>query len=106
MSPPPSPAAAPQVVKSPPSSPASSQLDADHDDAPVRYHSIRDIMAATTSREQADDLGDDLLVVNTEEPASFQEAQVYDCKHQTMLDEMMAIEANDTLELVNALVNQ
>jgi hypothetical protein len=36
-------------------------------------------MAAMVPGEQADDQGGDLLVVNTEEPASFLEAQVYDC---------------------------
>jgi hypothetical protein len=36
-------------------------------------------MAAMAPGEQADDKGDDLLVVNTVELASFQEAQAYDC---------------------------
>jgi hypothetical protein len=88
--------AAPQVIESPPSSPASSQMDADHDDGPVCYHSIWDIMATTAPGEQADDQGDDLLVVNIEESMSFQEAQTYDCWHRAMLDEMTMIESNDT----------
>jgi hypothetical protein len=79
MSPLPSLAAVPQDIKSPPSSPVSGQLDAYHDDALVHYRSIRDIMAAMAPGEQTDDQGDDLLVVNTEELASFQEAQPYDC---------------------------
>jgi hypothetical protein len=79
MSPLPSLAVVPQDIKSPPSSPMSGQLDAYHDDALVHYRSIRDIMAAMAPGEQADDQGDDLLVVNTVELASFQEAQAYDC---------------------------
>jgi hypothetical protein len=59
---------------SPPSSLASSNLDADHGDAPVRYHSIHYIMVATALGAEAHDQGDDLLVVNTVEPTSFQEA--------------------------------
>jgi hypothetical protein len=59
-------------------------------------------MAATSSGDQ----GDDLLVVNTKEPASFQEAQMYDCWRQAMLNEMTAIEANGTCELVDVPVNQ
>jgi hypothetical protein len=62
-------------------------------------------MVATVPREQGEDQGEDLLVVNTEEPTSFQEAQAYDCWHKVMLDEMTAIEANGTWELVDALVN-
>jgi hypothetical protein len=100
--PPPSLAAAPQAIESPPSSPATRQLDAHHDDGPVCYCSIWDIMAATSSGDQ----GDDLLVVNTKEPASFQEAQMYDCWRRAMLNEMTAIEANGTCELVDVPVNQ
>jgi hypothetical protein len=74
-SPTPSPVAGPQVLGSPPLSPTSSAPDADHDDAPVRYRSIRDIMEDTEPGEQ----GEDLLMVNTEEPALFQEEQAYDC---------------------------
>jgi hypothetical protein len=71
-------------------------MDVGHDDGPVCYHSIWDIMATTSPGEQADDQGDDLLVVNIEEPMSFQEVQTYDCWHRAMLDEMTMIEANDT----------
>jgi hypothetical protein len=38
--------------------------------------------------------GENLLMVNTEEPMLFQEAQAYDCWRKAMLDEMTAIEAN------------
>jgi hypothetical protein len=46
-SPTPSPVAGPQVLGSPPLSPALSALDVNHDDAPMRYRSIRDIMEDT-----------------------------------------------------------
>jgi hypothetical protein len=44
----------------------------------------------------------ELLVVDTEEPVSFQEAQAHKCWHKAMLDEMTAIEANRTWTLVKA----
>jgi hypothetical protein len=74
MSPPPSPVAAPQDVELPSATPASNNMEANHSNALVRYCSIQDIMVATTLGEQAEVQGEDLLVVNTEEPASFQEA--------------------------------
>jgi hypothetical protein len=98
----PSPVAGPQGFGSPPLSPASSALDADHDDAPVRYRSIRDIMKDTEPGKQ----GEDLLMVNMEELVSFQEAQAYDCWRKVMLDGMTAIEANNTWELVEAPASQ
>jgi hypothetical protein len=101
-SPTPTPVAGPQVFGLPPLSPALSALDADHDDAPVRYRSIWDMMKDTESGEQ----GEDLLMVNTEDLASFQEAQAYDCWRKAMLNEMTAIEANGTRELVEAPASQ
>jgi hypothetical protein len=71
----------------------------------MRYRSIQDIMAATAPAEQGEDQGEDLLVVKTEELTSFQEAQAYKCWRKAMRDEMVAIEANGTWELVNASVN-
>jgi hypothetical protein len=59
-------------------------------------------MEDTESGEQ----GEDLLMVNTEEPMLFQEAQAYDCWRKAMLDEMTAIEANGTWELVDAPTSQ
>jgi hypothetical protein len=98
----PSPMVGPQGFGSPPLSPTSSAMDANHDDSPVRDRSIRDIMEDTEPGEQ----GEDLLMVNTEEPASFQEAQAYDCWRKAMLNEMTAIKANGTWELVNASASQ
>jgi hypothetical protein len=43
-----------------------------------------------------------LPVVDTEEPTSFQEAQVHECWRQAMLDEMTAIEANGMWKLEEA----
>jgi hypothetical protein len=66
-SPTPSPVAGPQVLGSPPLSPASSALYEDHDDAPVCYRSIWDIMEDTEPGEQVEDLH----MLNTEEPTLF-----------------------------------
>jgi hypothetical protein len=41
-------------------------------------------------------------VVDTEEPASFQEAQAHECWRRAMLVEMAAIEANGTWKLEEA----
>jgi hypothetical protein len=45
-------------------------------------------------------------MLNTEEPTLFQAAQAYDCWRKVMLDEMTAIEANGTWELVDARTSQ
>jgi hypothetical protein len=45
-------------------------------------------------------------MVNTEDPVLFQEAQAYDCWRKAKLDEMTAIKANDTWELVDASTSQ
>jgi hypothetical protein len=42
------------------------------------------------------------LVVDTEEPASFQEAQAHECWRKVMLDEMTTIEASGTWKLEEA----
>jgi hypothetical protein len=50
------------------------------------------------------ELDADLLVVDTEEPASFQEVQGHECWCKAMLDETMAIEANGTWEIAETPV--
>jgi hypothetical protein len=76
----PGPGAASPAPHSPPVSSALSTLDTGHGNAPVCYRSIQDIMAVTAPVDPVPgELGEDLLMVNTDEPASFQEAQVYDC---------------------------
>jgi hypothetical protein len=54
---------------------ASSTLDEDHDDVPTCYRSVREIMEATTLVV----VGEDLFLVDTDEPGSFQEVQGYEC---------------------------
>lgn len=94
----------PSLPASPaPSAPGSPDLDADHDDAPLRFRTIRDIIGPAAIPGLARrELGEDLLMVNTDEPTTFQEAQAHECWRKAMLDEMTAIEANGTWELVEA----
>jgi hypothetical protein len=44
-------------------------------------------------------------MVDTEEAASFQEAQAHECWSKAMLDEMTGIEANETWQLTEALAS-
>ena len=101
-----SPAPGIQPASPAPGTPVSPDLDADHDDAPLRLRSIGDVIGPAAIPGLARrELGEDLLMVNTDEPASFQEAQAYECWRKAMLDEMTAIEANGTWELVEAPAN-
>jgi hypothetical protein len=59
-------------------SPASSAFHVDHDDALIRYRSVREIMEATLSVASGD-VDEDLLLVDIDEPGSFQEARGYEC---------------------------
>jgi hypothetical protein len=79
---------------------ASSTLGVDHDDAPIRYRFVREIMEATMG-----DASEDLLLVDTDEPGSFQEAQGYECWRKALLDEMIMIKASETWALVDAPMN-
>jgi hypothetical protein len=47
-----------------------------------------------------------LLLVNSDELVSFQDAQAFGYWRKAMIDVMMAIETNETWELVDAPVNQ
>jgi hypothetical protein len=78
-------------------------LNADHDDAPLHLCHIDDIIGpAAPARLACRELWVDLLLlVDTDEPASYQEAEKHDCWRKAMLDEMTAIEANETWQLVD-----
>jgi hypothetical protein len=92
------------VMHASPPADAGMQLDANHDDeAPLRFRTLRNIDDAGPAfgLTQPEPMAD-LLMVDTEEPASFQEAQAHECWRQAMLDEMTAIEANGTWKLEEA----
>jgi len=88
---------------SPPSSSLSEQLDNDHDhDVPLRFHRIDNVIGpAPMPGIAARDLEEHLLLARDTEPTSLDEALKHDCWHHAMLDEMTAIEANSTWELVD-----
>jgi hypothetical protein len=94
----------PVVMHASPPAGAEAQLDADHDDVgPLQFRTLQNIMEAGSALGLAQQEHDAyLLVVDTEEPASFQEAQTHECWRKAMLDEMTVIEANGTWELVEA----
>jgi hypothetical protein len=81
-------------------------LDADHDgEMPLRFHTLQNIdLVGPALRLIQQELKADLLVVNIEELASFQEAQAHECWRRAILEEMTVIEANTTWKLVEAPV--
>ena len=82
---------------------AEEDLDAEHeDDAPLRFRTIENILGPATNPGIVQrDQEEDLLLVNVDEPASYEQAMAHECWRKTMLDEMTSIEANDTWELVD-----
>jgi hypothetical protein len=96
----------PVVVHASPPAHAGMQLDVNHDnEAPLRFRTPRSIDDAGPAfgLAQPEPMAD-LLMVDTEEPASFQEAHAHECWRQAMLDEMTVIEANGTWKLEDAPV--
>jgi hypothetical protein len=85
------------VHASPPAG-VETSLDVSHDDGvPLQFCTLQNIIKAglvlgLTQQE----LGADLLVVDTEESASFQEVQVNECWRKAMLNKMTVIEVNMT----------
>ncbi|EEC81933.1 hypothetical protein OsI_25798 [Oryza sativa Indica Group] len=82
-------------------------LDADHDDAPLRFRRIDDVLGPATPPGQAvRELSEELFAVTAEEPASFAEAEQLSCWRQAMIEEMRSIEANKTWRLVDPPARQ
>nr|AAX95066.1 retrotransposon protein, putative, unclassified [Oryza sativa Japonica Group]ABA91624.1 retrotransposon protein, putative, unclassified [Oryza sativa Japonica Group] len=82
-------------------------LDADHDDAPLRFHRIDDVLGPATPPGQAvRELSEELFAVTAEEPASFAEAEQHSYWRQSMIKEMRSIEANKTWRLVDPPARQ
>ena len=78
-------------------------LDADHDDdAPLRFRRLDNVLGSSSAPGLAHwQLEEHLLLASDVEPSSFAEAQEHECWRHAMLDEMTAIEANGTWELVD-----
>jgi hypothetical protein len=77
-------------------------LDADHDDAPLRFRRLDNVLGPTSPPGLAQrELEEHLLLASDTEPSTFAEAQQHECWRLAMLDEMTAIEANGTWELAD-----
>jgi hypothetical protein len=71
-------------------------LDADHDDAPLRLRSIRNIIGEAAIPGHVVSIVQQLFVVSAQEPASLEEAESQPCWHSAMVEEIKAIEDNHT----------
>jgi hypothetical protein len=81
-------------------------LDVDHnDDAPLRFHSMSDILV-TPGFAPCALVAEELHVVSSDEPASFTEAEHNPSWRKAMMEEMDSIEENDTWSLVDLPPNR
>lgn len=77
------------------------ELDANHDDAPLRFHALDNILAdAPLPGYAARATDNELHFTSAEEPASFREAEREACWRGAMLEEMKSITDNQTWNLV------
>lgn len=78
-------------------------LDADHEeDAPLRFKRMNNLLGSASAPGLARrELKEHLFLTSDAEPSCFDEAQKHECWRHAMLDEMTAIEANGTWELVD-----
>lgn len=75
-------------------------LDADHDDAPLKYRNINELIGPATPPGLARRaLIEELHSTVADEPASFEDAEQEACWRQAMREEMKAIVENNTWEL-------
>ncbi|WVZ50903.1 hypothetical protein U9M48_002109, partial [Paspalum notatum var. saurae] len=89
------------VVQTPPLD-AEEDLDANHDDAPLRFRRVEDMLGSTTPPGQAvRELHEDLLLVDGEEPTTFAQAEQEEVWRRAMLEEITSIEENKTWRLVD-----
>ena len=86
-----------------PPSVQSDHLDADHDDAPLRFRKIENIIGLTSPRGPALRalIVEELHEVSSDEPASFAEAERHPSWRKAMEEEMASIEENCTWSLVD-----
>jgi len=91
-----------QVEFATPPSAGDVDLDADHDDAPLRFRRLDNVLGPTSPLGLAQrELEEHLLLASDTEPSTFAEAQQHECWRLAMLDEMTTIEANGTWELAD-----
>lgn len=94
------PAVDPVEFVSPPQQLDDDDLDADHDDAPLRFRSLDAVIGPASPPGLAHRLFDgELNFTAAEEPASFVEAEKQESWRKAMQDEMKSIEDNKTWEL-------
>lgn len=94
---------APNIVEfaSPPANPEEG-LDVDHDDAPLRFRTIGNVLRpASPCRLTLRVLDSELLFTTADEPTLLSEAEQHECWHHVMLDMMKPINYSDTWELVD-----
>lgn len=77
-------------------------LNADHDDAPLRHRRLDDLLGPATPPGLAvRDVQEELMMVSSEEPTSFAQAAKEEAWRRAMLDEIASIEENRTWRLVD-----
>jgi hypothetical protein len=75
-------------------------LDADHDDTPLRFRSMSDILTTLGFTLRAL-VAEELHVMSSDEPTSFAEAEPSSSWRKAVMEEMDSIEENGTWSLVN-----
>jgi hypothetical protein len=84
------------------STPRYCNLDADHDDAPLRYRQVSELLGPGSPLWQAKRiLHQELMPLKGEEPATFSRAKGDQAWQQAMKLEMDSIEENQTYKLVD-----
>ncbi|KAF0908576.1 hypothetical protein E2562_026625 [Oryza meyeriana var. granulata] len=77
-------------------------LDDEHDDAPLRFRRMDNILGDAAVPEQAQwELANELLAVSAEEPSTFAEAEREKCWCAAMEEELRSIEDNSTWKAVD-----
>lgn len=93
---------APAVEFVSPSAEATDDLDADHEDAPLRFRSIDNVLGPATPPGLANrEVQEELMMVSGEEPVSFAQAEQEEAWRLAMLEEIASIEENKTWRLVD-----
>jgi transposase InsO family protein len=83
-------------------SPLSENLDADHDDAPLRFRKVSDLVGPGSPPGQAiRNVPEFLMFAAGEEPTTFTQAEKEASWRQAMKEEISSIEENDTWKLVD-----
>ncbi|BAF28754.2 Os11g0656500 [Oryza sativa Japonica Group] len=93
---------APAVEFVSPPTGAAANLDADHDDAPLRFRTMDNVLGPAMLPGLANrEVQEELMMVSGEEPATFAQAERDEDWRRAMLDEISSIEENKTWRLVD-----